>query len=316
MRGGAVRLQASPPASQGDPGLALERGLLFEAQGQSDRAVDFYRRALEERPDDANLLLRLGAAQVAAGQIDEAEQTLEQVQRQVSNSAEAEHFVGRVSFARGSYEEALRHFQRAVQLDPSRGEYWAYAAWAALETGRLGEALERANTAIQRDASLGDAYWIRGVVRLRTGAVRDALTDLERAIELRPARVEALASMGECYDQLRQLPAAISAYERAVGARDDAGEWWYRLGRLRLDSGRRADAAGALQRAALLGEAESPRPSWLADAHRVLGDAMRLGSERAGAIEHYRRYLELAPPTAIDREDVERQLASLGSPVP
>jgi tetratricopeptide (TPR) repeat protein len=296
----------------GHPGLALERGLLFEARGESVRAVEAYRAALEEQPDDLDLLLRLGAAQVAARQIDDAEQTLARVRQARPNSAEAHHFVGRVAFARGRYAEALTNFRQAVRLDPSRGEFHLYAGWAALENGQLGEALRSVDDAIERDPSLGDAYWVRGEVEQRTGHPDVALTDLTRALELRPGRAEIHAAMGEAYNDKNQLPQAIAAYERAVEAVDDNGEWWYRLGRLQLDRGNRAEAGRALARATLLGDAMSPLPGWLADAHRLQADALRLAGQRPEAIQHYRRYLELAPASAIDIRDVRRILLDLG----
>lgn len=52
--------------------------------------------------------------------------------------------------------------------------------------------------------------------------------------------------MAGCYDQLRQLSQAIAAYRRALAVRDSNGEWWYRSGRLELDSGNRAEATRSL----------------------------------------------------------------------
>ncbi len=119
--------------------------------------------------------------------------------------------------------------------------------------------------------------------------------------------------MAECYDQLRQLSQAIAAYRRALAARDSNGEWWYRLGRLELDSANRTEATRTLARSTLLGDAMTPQPGWLADAHRLQADALRLGGERGSAIEHYQRYLTLAPANALDRADVRRTLMDLGA---
>ncbi len=296
----------------GHPGLSLERGLLFEARGEAERAADAYQSALESNPDDVDLLLRLGAAQVAARRIDEADATLDRVRNERPNSSEANHFVGRVAFARGNYAEALTFFRRAVQLDPSRGEFHLFVGRAALEIGQLGEALRSADAAIERDPSLGDAYWVRGVVRLRSGHPSAALEDLQRALVLKPSRYEALAARGDAYDQLSQLDNAIASYEEAVEHVDDDGQYWYRLGRLRLDRGRDEAAGQALQRATLIGDATSPLPGWLADAHRLRGDVLRRGSQRAQSIPHYRRYLELAPASAIDRRAVRELLMDMG----
>jgi tetratricopeptide (TPR) repeat protein len=293
------------------PGLALERGIVFEAQGKSDRAAAMYRDALAARPDDPDLLLRLGAAQVAAGQLDAAEETLRRVANARPHSAEAEHFMGRIAFARGDLPKAQAHFDRAIALDGTRAEFHLYSGWVALEQGQYGKALEHVQAAIERDPSLGDAYWIRGEVRLRSGAVQDALADMNRALRLKPSRHEAWAGAGEALDQLRRRSDAVAAYTRAVQGDERNGLWWYRLGRLRMDDGDASAARDALTRATLLGEAQPARPGWLADAHRILGDARRLVGDRNGAVESYRRYLEIASPNAIDRADVERHLARL-----
>ena len=293
--------------------IALERGLLYEAQGRGDDAVSAYERALSERPGETDLVLRLGAAMVSAGRIDEAEAKLAEVMEERPNSAEAQHFMGRVLFARGDYRQAMSHLTGAVSLDPSRAEFHLYVAWAALEQGNLGRALEEVEDAIERDPSLGDAYWIRGQLRVRTGQSRDALTDLSRALELKPGRFEAHAAMGDAYEQQRNLRQAVGAYEQAletrtiagvVGGTDSASSKWIQATAVvpRRRSRKRPRS----------GDETDPAPGWLAEAHRLRGEAHRLGGDRAQAIAHYRRYMEIAPDNAIDREDVVDRLARLG----
>ncbi len=295
------------------PGLALERGRIYEAQGNPAKAVESYQRALKQRPDDPNLLLRLAAAQVAGGQIDDAERSLQEVRKSRPNSAEVEHFMGRVAFARGNLSTAMRLFDRAVQLDPQGAQFHLYSGWANLDSNNLGRAIEEVKLALELDNTLADAYWVRGRIYVRTGAVKDALRDFEKALSLNPGRHEVNAAMGEAYDQLGRRPEAIRAYERAVEHNPRQGQWWYRLGRLRLEMGKRAEATKALARSTVLGDAEKTPPGWLVDAHRLQGDAHRLGSEKASAIEHYQRFLELAPANAIDRSEVERTLIDLGA---
>lgn len=294
------------------PGMALERGLLYEARGDSAQAVEAYTAALEESPDDVDLQLRLGAAQVAAGAIDEAEQILERVRQARPNSAEAHHFTGRVAFARGNYADAYQHFRTAVRLDPQRGEFHLYLGWAALEGGQLGEALEAVQDAIERDPSLGEAYWIRGRVRLRAGQPGEAVPDLQRALQLRPNLHAVHADLGQAYSEMERNREAIAEYELAVQRDDDEGEWWFRLGSLRMNNGDRVNALTALGLATRYGDVSSPLPGWLPEAHRMQAEALRLGGDNDEAIRHYRRYLEIAPASAIDRQDVEETLQRLG----
>jgi len=292
------------------PGLALERGLLLEAQGKFAEAVQAYRAAHAKDPSDTALNLRLGAAQVEAGLLEDAELTLQTVMRETPNSAEAEYFTGRLALARGRGPDALTHFDRALSLDGTQAIYHLYAARAALDMGNLGRTIDEAEATLARDASIGDAYWVRGIVRLRSGAVRDALKDAKRALDLNPQRFDAYALMAECYDELRQLGEATQSYRIALGKDPQRGEWWYKLGRLSMDRGARADANEALEQARRLGDKMDPLPYWLPDVYRLSGELARASGDRKQAVAFFRRYLAIAADGALDRDDVRKLLMS------
>jgi tetratricopeptide (TPR) repeat protein len=291
-------------------GLALERGLLLEAQGKYAEAVQAYRAAHIKDPSDSALNLRLGAAQVEAGQLEDAELTLQTVMRETPNSAEAEYFSGRLALARGRGPDALTHFDRALSLDTTQAVYHLYAARAALDMGNLGRTLDEAEATLARDAAMGDAYWVRGIVRLRSGAVRDALKDAKRALDLNPQRFDAYALMAECYDELRQLSEATQSYRVALGKDPQRAEWWYKFGRLSMDRGQRGDANEALQQARQLGDKIDPPPYWLPDVYRLSGELARTSGDRKQAVAFFRRYLAIAPDGSLDRDDVRKLLMS------
>jgi len=306
-----VSLDRLEKLDPGHPGLPLERGQLCEARADYTAAVAAYRKALTERPTDTDLKLRLGAALVTAGSVDEADGILREVLKDRPTSAEAEHYVGRVLFARNDTAQAVQRFERAVSFEPLRADFHLFLGWAQLEQGNLSGALESINKSIERDPNLGDAYWILGRVELRTGAVKDALEHFQRALKLKPGRHEALANMGDAYDQLRQLGEAVAAYEQAVKTVPENGEWWYRLGSLELDRGNRAQSRVALSEAVLRGDRLFKKPAWLSEAHRLYADVLRDDKRMGEALEHYRRYLETAPPGARDRRDIEEMVKSM-----
>ena len=301
------RLQKVDPTLAG---LRLERGQLLESRGDYSAAADVYRKALEARPHDTDLKLRLGAALVTAGRLDDAEAILPDVLKERPTSAEAEHFVGRLLFAKKETAQAVQHFERSIAFDALRAEYHQYLAWAYLEQGNLGAALATINKALERDPNLGDARWILGRIQLRTGAVKDALGSFQQTLKLKPGRVEALANMGDAYDQLRDVTGAIRSYQEAVKQMPENGEWWYRLGMLHLDKGSRDEARVTLAEAVLRGDRLIEKPSWLADAHRHYGDVLREGGRGGEALENYRVFLEIASASHPDRAEIERIVRS------
>lgn len=295
------------------PGLPLEKGRLAEANGDLEGAVESYRAALKTTPDDTALQSRLGAVLTVTDQLEEADKVLRAVLADHPYSAEAEHYLGRVELERGDVTSARQHFLQAARLDPQSGLYRLYVAWAALDSGEWTTALRELNDALKLDPTLGDAYWLRARIEIRAGQVRDALADLQKAVALKPERIEAHAAIGEAYYQLGQTNQAITAFQKALELRPDDAYWWYRLGRLQLDQGDRNAALVSLETASTLGDALPEQPGWLADAYRLRGDVYYAQRNRREAVTHYGRYLELAPPNAIDRADVQAKLRQIGA---
>jgi len=291
------------------PGLALERGLLFETSGRTEEALKAFEDALAKAPTDADLMLRVGCGKVAAGRPKEAEALLRKVLEQRPMSAETHHCLGRAQLLEGTnLAMALRTLERAVEIDPYRPEYHLYVGWAANEAGRISIAEQALKKALSLDQGLGDAYWQRGVLRYRQGAVKDAVVDLSRAIELRPSRTEAHAALAEAYYELGMEPKALEQWRIAVAAQPDNASWHFSLGKLLQASSRDADARVELEKSLELGAKQEPPPRWAWEAHRLL--ARSLGSQSA-AISHWQQYLQLAPADNAYIEEAKQALARL-----
>ena len=294
------------------PGLALERGLLYETSGRSAEALQAFEDALAKAPNDPDLMLRVGCGKVAAGRPKEAETLLRKVLEQRPQSAETHHCLGRAQLLEGTnLALAMRTLERAVELDPYRPEYYLYVGWAANEAGRIAAAEQALKKALSLDQGLGDAYWQRGVLRFRQGAVKDAVADLTKAIELRPSRHEAHAALAEAYYELGMEVRALEQWRIAVSAQPDNAAWHYSYGKLLQAANRDAEARSELEKALSLGANLDPQPRWLWEAHRLL--ARSIGQQPA-AIPHWQEYLRLSPLDNAYRDEAKQALSRLGQP--
>ncbi|HEY4121673.1 MAG TPA: tetratricopeptide repeat protein, partial [Byssovorax sp.] len=229
------------------PGLALERGLLFEDMGQTEKALEMYDAALKKAPQSVDLKLRVGSTQVIAGHGDQAEKILREVIKERPSSAEVNHFLGRAILLRGGNQaEAQRFLQKAVDFDPFRAEYHLYLGWIANDAGNIGLAEMELKKALELDHDLGDAYWQRGVLLQKQGQTVDALAALTTALEKKPTRYEAYASMALCYQDQLKWPEAEQAWRKAIAGDEAVPEWHYRFGKLLFAHGDRGAAAQEL----------------------------------------------------------------------
>jgi cellulose synthase operon protein C len=298
------------------PGLPLEYGLLCEETGQSDKALAAYGEALKKAPNDVDLKLRVGSTQVMAGHPREALKMLDEVRKERPNSAEANHFLGRALLLLGmNLAGAMSYLEVAVNIDSNRADYYLYVGWAANELGQPTKAAPALNKAIELDHELGDAYWQRGLLLQKQGATQDALRDLTTALEKRPSRFEAWAAIALCDEDLQKWAEAEQAWRHAIAGNDEVPEWHHRLGKLLTNHGNRAAALPELEKAVELAEKpDEPVRPWLFDAHFLLGEALR-GSPaaKAKAIEHYRRFLQLAPHDNAYVPEAQKALVGLGA---
>jgi tetratricopeptide (TPR) repeat protein len=293
------------------PGLALERGLLFEATGRSNEALKAYEGALAKAPGDADLMLRVGCGNVVAGRLGPAEELLRKVLSLRQNSAEANHCLGRALLEGGKFADAQRLLDRALELDPHRAEYHLYVGWAAIEMGNVARADRELAEALKLDSTLADAYWQRGVLRARQSAVRDAVADLTRALELNPARHEVHAALADAYYDLGRERDALAEWQKAVQGKPDNALWRFRYGKLlvlnQLNDAGRVELTKAIEWAE---KQESP-PRWLWEAHHLCA---RSFGARPEAANHWEQFLRLGPRDSPYRVEAKQALARLGKP--
>ncbi len=304
------------------PGLALERGLLFEDSGDVQKAIEQFKAALAQAPEDPDLELRVGSAYVAIGRPDEAIPMLRKVIQKRPASAEAQHFMGRALMLKGPTQqnEAIRYLQRAVDADPNRAEFHVYLAWAANDATKFDLASKEIEATLAIDKLNADAYWQRGLMERKQGAVVDAIKDEKRALALRPSRYEAHATLAECYEDRSNPAAALAEWAKALaGDGDVAGpdgtvphpDWRYEYGKLLMDRGNVGAALPLLLQAATTVEKSDQRPGWLAHLEVLTAEALQKSGRKSEAVEHYRRFMEIAPVNSPDRDDAQAALKRL-----
>jgi predicted Zn finger-like uncharacterized protein len=306
------------------PGLSLERGLLFEESGDVQKAIEQFKGALAKAPDDPDLQLRVGSAYVVVGRPDDALPMLRKVLEKRPTSAEGHHYIGRALMLKGRAEQAdaLRYLKRAVDLDPNRAEFHVFLAWAAndAQPAQLELARDEIDRALSLDKLNPEAYWQKGVLERMQGAIEDAIKDEKHALALRPSRYEAHATLAECYEDKNDEAAAAAEWTHALAGDGNATNpdgtvlhpyWHFRYGKLLMEHGKAAAGLAQLLPAALAAEKMEPRPGWLGNVEFLVAEALRKAGRKNDAVEHYRRFLEIAPVNSPDRADAQAALLQL-----
>ncbi len=139
-------------AIQIDPNFAEAHGslgVILEAKGNLDEAIESHRQAIRLKPDIAEMHSILARALKSAGRLDEAVAAYREAIRLERNDGVAHANLGGVQNLMGQFDDALASLRQAVRLRPDLARAYNNLASTLRDTGRLDEAIDSYRQAIQ-----------------------------------------------------------------------------------------------------------------------------------------------------------------------
>lgn len=142
-------------------------GVYFGRRLDYDRAIEYYERVLNARPDDSDVKFNLAAAYERTGRYDDAERLFLDLIEINENNAVVLNYLGYMYADLGiKLDEAEKMIKKALEISPDNGAYLDSYAWVMYKKGKYKKALEyqiRALEASEEDAILfehmGDIYF-------------------------------------------------------------------------------------------------------------------------------------------------------------
>lgn len=182
------------------------------ALGETDRAIDFYQRALKIDPDFVLARYDLAVTYRGMGEVDKAIAEYEKVLKINPRFPEALSNLGGQYFRKGDVPQAVAHFQKAIEVYPNF---------------------------IQALSNLGAAL-------NKQGNSKQALPHLKKALALDPEFAVAYFNLGNAYFAIGNLDEAETAFNNAVEKGIDFLSLHWKLHEIHLKKGRRSQAIDEL----------------------------------------------------------------------
>jgi tetratricopeptide (TPR) repeat protein len=200
-------------------------------------ALDLTTNALQDNPNDSNLLsLHAFALQVNARSL-EAYRTLERVRLSEPTSVLSQIVTGLAYGGIGSFDRALREQEAvAAQINTSKGSGWQLEFLRALaiaysDLGRYDEALKTIDNAIQINPRLNVLYFERALYALQIGDNSTATDSYFEILGRNPENVKARLRLCETASASRDSVMALRYCEEVTERAPTWADGWYKLGR-------------------------------------------------------------------------------------
>lgn len=273
------------------------RGLLqhYQNEGNIERAIDLFERALKEDPGYALAYAALGDAYYRKYEADnavrwanKAMENCRQATKLNDRLAPVHNTIGLVHIATGRYAEAVGAFNKALKLDNKNIDALRGLARAYSIMGNP----KRAEATYRESIAMRPNYWggyhDLGMFFLRQGDFAGAEKQYLKALELTPENVTALNNLGYAYACMDRYEDARKMFERSAAVNPN-GFALSNLGVIHAREGNYTKAARAMEKAMEWADKEDYL-AWgnLADIYYLTPE------ERDKATACYRKAVQLA----------------------
>ena len=233
----------------------LKRGVEKLRLGDSGGAFLDFERALDQAPDEPEVLIALGRARAQQHRFEEAEDLLRRAMVRRPHSATAAATLARVlGLHLDRPNEAFELLHRALEKNPDAAPLHVIRGELLLEEGAFLDARAAFGRVLDQDladeaarAGLARSYNLEGITLSDRGEDDPAIFAFKRAADLDPAWSGPCVNLGVVFGRLGKNQKAVEAYERALEREPANPVAHFNLGAAQLRLGNHQDALMALE---------------------------------------------------------------------
>jgi predicted O-linked N-acetylglucosamine transferase (SPINDLY family) len=199
----------------------MQKVLEMHQSGHLDLAETYYKKLLNDLPENTVLLTNFGTLQFQKKKLYNGIKIIERSLKIDPNQPNALNNLGVIFLELNQPNEALIRFDSAITFQANYAEAHSNRGNALNDLNRLKDALESYDRAILINPGYAKAHSNRGNVLKDLNRLNEALQSYDCAITLMPNYANAYSNRGDALRELNQLEKAIESYEFAIKLNPD-----------------------------------------------------------------------------------------------
>lgn len=228
------------------------KGLKSLANGEYEKSIFYFDRALEAYPNSELFWNDRGVALEEQGKFDEALKSFEKAIDINPNFVVALYNKGQLFYIIKDYKEAIRYFNMAIKVNSNYIDAWLFKGIALKELEKYNESIQSLDWAILLNPKNEIAWHEKGLLLYEIGRYNESIRAFDRALLANPVYVLPLIGKGVALDELGRYGDAIECYNRAIQIDPNSPEAWNNKGVSLYNIGRLNDSIDYYERSILL----------------------------------------------------------------
>ncbi|MDR1983896.1 MAG: tetratricopeptide repeat protein [Prevotellaceae bacterium] len=205
-------------------------GIAYHNKGDNDKAIEYYKKAIELKPDDAFAYSNLGLAYDNTGNYDKAIEYYKKAIELKPDDAITYYNFGIVYYHKGDNDKAIGYWNETIILKPDYTDAYYNLGFAYYNKGDNDKAIEYYNKAVELKPDFTNAYNNLGVAYYYKGDYDKAIEYYNKAVELKPDDATVYNNIGEAYYYKGDYDKAIEYWNKAIELKPDDAMAYYNLG--------------------------------------------------------------------------------------
>jgi len=228
------------------PKLAEElcrKGFSFSINGEDQKALQFFRQAIEKDPKNTMAWNGLGYCQVGLNNPQAAIEAYQQAIKTDPNDENLHYILASYYLKLGRQQEAIESYQRAISLNPTFEPAYFRLGVVYTQLDRLDEGKAAFEKVIRLNPDAAPAYFNIAIAYTKLGHYHEAINANREVLRIKPDFAPAYNNLGLVHGKLGQASEAVKAYKEAIRVDPDFASAHFNLGAALLQKG---DKTGAL----------------------------------------------------------------------
>jgi tetratricopeptide (TPR) repeat protein len=255
-------------------GLSREMGVAYYKKGDYIKAIDFFKKALEEDPKDNEAVQLLGLSYYLAGMPAEAIPQLERIQAWFpSANVDAAYILGICYIQTKNYPQARNAFSKMFDVPADSAASYLFTARMLFRQEFEPVAEEYARKAIALNSKLPLAHFLLGQLYLFESKIPEAIEEFQRELALNPGHAESYYKLADAYSRVQKFDDAERLLQRSIWLDATSTGPYILMGKVLEKKGEAELAVRTLQHALSMDPNNSVTHHLLGQAYRDMGKA-------------------------------------------
>jgi tetratricopeptide (TPR) repeat protein len=219
-----------------------QSGFSHSVHGEDQKALEYFRKATEADPSDADAWSGLGSCYAGLDHPEDAIRAYQQAIAADPGDGAAHLHLGNYLSRLGRWTEAEAAYQAAIAINPRFEAAYFNLGLVFSRQGRHEEGRQAFESVVRLNPEAAPAHYNAGLAYSQLGRFEKAIDAQRTAIRLDPEFAPAYHAMGEALDRAGRPAQSLNAYREAIRVDPEFAPAHYALGGAMLKKGDKIDA--------------------------------------------------------------------------